>query len=224
MNAKNDKNLQTCDPGCGNDLKYKCKDGYTYGGYGRCLSPCKSGYTNSYAPTCNGKTASDYYLREDKHSYCVKCGTLTCASGTYATQNECQKHVPTLKCFDSTYTGACKKGSISGCWKPFQTARSHVMMSCSAGTCNVRYCLSTNSSNSGYYGSACVKFLHTNTTYWNSSTSYFNYPGGAIVSCSITTTRMSGENCAGTSASASDFCKAEKELSKSPYELDDGKW
>ena len=224
MNAKNDKNLQTCDPGCGNDLKYKCKDGYTYGGYGRCLSPCKSGYTNSYAPTCNGKTASDYYLREDKHSYCVKCGTLTCASGAYATQNECNKHVTTIDCFGYKYTGACKKGSISGCWKPFQTAKSKVVISCSGGTCNVGYCLPTNASTSGYWGSACVKVPNSNTTQWKSEQTGFNYSLAGIVSCEITTSKKSGTGCASSSTSASSTCRAEQVIGSSPYDADDGKW
>lgn len=191
---------------------------------GKCTAKaCPAGYDTSKksCPYPGSTTVGGY----SGNTACTKCtNTTSCPSGAYATQNECQKHVPTLKCFNSTYTGACKKGSISGCWKPFQTVRSHIMMSCSGGTCQVGYCLPTNSSNSGYYGSACVKIPNLNTTRWESSTSGFNYTGAGIVSCSITTTRMSGENCAGTYASASSICQAKKELGKSPYELDDGKW
>ena len=193
---------------------------------GKCTAKtCPAGYdtTQKSCPYPTSSVVGGY----SGNTACTKCSQSTstsCPSGAYATQSECQQHVPTLKCFGNTYTGACKKGSISGCWKPFQTVKSKVMISCSGGTCNVGYCLSTNASTSGYYGSACVKIPNSNTTQWKSETSGFNYSEAGIVSCEITTSKKSGTGCASSSTSASSTCYSDKTIGSSPYELDDGKW
>ena len=193
---------------------------------GKCTAKtCPAGYdtTQKSCPYPTSSVVGGY----SGNTACTKCSQSTsskCPSGAYETQSECNEHVTTLDCFGYKYTGACKKGSISGCWKPFQTAKSKVVISCSGGTCNVGYCLPTNASTSGYWGSACVKVPNSNTTQWKSEQTGFNYSEAGIVSCEITTSKKSGTGCASSSTSASSTCRAEQVIGSSPYDADDGKW
>ena len=157
---------------------------------------------------------------------CTRCTQPTCPNGTYATQTECQKLVPTNECAGYKYTGACKKGSISGCWKPLGTMSSKAVVTCANGTCSLGFCLVSGVSNSGYYGNACVQDVqigdhHTWKGY--SESTGFNYTAhqGGISSCSVTKGRNT--DCS-RSTSYSSTCRASMVIGPSQWDQDDGKW
>ena len=157
---------------------------------------------------------------------CTRCTQPTCPYGTYATQTECQKHVPTNECAGYKYGGACKKGSISGCWKPLGTMSSKAVVTCANGTCSLGFCLVSGVSNSGYYGNACVQDVqigdhHTSKGY--SESTGFNYTAhqGGISSCSVTKGRNT--DCS-RSTSYSSTCRASMVIGPSQWDQDDGKW
>ena len=157
---------------------------------------------------------------------CTRCTQPTCPNGTYATQTECQKHVPTNECAGYKYGGACKKGSISGCWKPLGTMSSKAVVTCANGTCSLGFCLVSGVSNSGYYGNACVQDVqigdhHTSKGY--SESTGFNYTAhqGGISSCSVTKGRNT--DCS-RSTSYSSTCRASMVIGPSQWDQDDGKW
>ena len=205
-----DTNLLACNPGCGEAKKYKCKDGYEYGHYGFCVSPCKSGYTMNYTPTCNGKTASDYYLREDKHSYCVKCGTLTCASGTYASKKECEKHLNyATACNGIKYNHVCYTNS-SGCWAQKRNDPNMACVKCSSGICSLDYSGPGGITLPTLYINACIRNSSTQSyAYRYSSKSSISYPTSGsvnglsygVINCSVTKSSNGGDNCSSSALS-----------------------
>ena len=205
-----DTNLLECNPGCGEAKKYKCKDGYEYGNYGFCVSPCKSGYTINYTPTCNGKTASDYYLREDKHSYCVKCGTLTCASGTYASKKECEKHLNyATACNGIKYNHVCYTNS-SGCWAQKRNDPNMACVKCSSGICSLDYSGPGGITLPTLYINACIRNSSTQSyAYKYSSKSSISYPTSGsvnglsygVINCSVTKSSNGGDNCSSSALS-----------------------
>ena len=157
---------------------------------------------------------------------CTRCTQPTCPSGTYATQTECQKHVPTNSCAGDKYTGACKKGSISGCWKPLGTMSSKAVVTCANGTCSLGFCLASEVSTTGYYGNACVQDVQTGDHHtWRgySESTGFSYTAhqGGISSCSVTKGRNT--DCS-RSTSYSSTCRASMKIGPSQMEQDDGKW
>ena len=157
---------------------------------------------------------------------CTRCTQPTCPSGTYATQTECQKHVPTNECAGYKYGGACKKGSISGCWKPLGTMSSKAVVTCANGTCSLGFCLVSGVSNSGYYGNACVQDVqigdhHTWKGYSESTGFSYTAHQGGISSCSVTKGRNT--DCS-RSTSYSSTCRASMVIGPSQWDQDDGKW
>ena len=157
---------------------------------------------------------------------CTRCTQPTCPNGTYATQTECQKLVPTNECAGYKYTGACKKGSISGCWKPLGTMSSKAVVTCANGTCSLGFCLASGESTTGYYGNACVQDVQTGDHHtWRgySESTGFSYTAhqGGISSCSVTKGRNT--NCS-RSTSYSSTCRASMVIGPSQWDQDDGKW
>ena len=157
---------------------------------------------------------------------CTRCTQPTCPYGTYATYAECQKRVPTSYCGTEQYGGACKRGSISGCFKPFGTMSSMAVVRCEKGTCSLGFCLASGVSTTGYYGNACVQDVqigdhHTSKGY--SESTGFNYTAhqGGISSCSVTKGRNT--DCS-RSTSYSSTCTARMKIGPSQMEQDDGKW
>ena len=164
----------------------------------------------NYTPTCNGKTASDYYLREDKHSYCVKCGTLTCASGTYASKKECEKHLNyATACNGIKYNHVCYTNS-SGCWAQKRNDPNMACVKCSSGICSLDYSGPGGITLPTLYINACIRNSSTQSyAYRYSSKSSISYPTSGsvnglsygVINCSVTKSSNGGDNCSSSALS-----------------------
>ncbi|MDO4162517.1 MAG: hypothetical protein Q4D80_05920 [Pseudomonadota bacterium] len=185
---------------------------------GKCTSCAAEGYTTTVK---EGMICEICPLNEHQGKNCVS----RCPDGTYETQSECIEHVPTNWCGSDKYTGACKKGSVSGCWKPLGTMSSMARFDCENGTCRLSFCKATDVSTNGYWGSACVQDVQSTGHTWKgySESTGFNYTAhnGGLSDCRVTTSQ--DKSCT-RSTTYTQTCHAQKIIGKSQYELDDGKF
>ena len=194
---------------------------------GKCSkNSCPAGTSTSKSQVCVGGQSLTFSGKYSGDDACLSCEKISCPSGTYTTRDECQQHVTTQTCGTSErYTGACKKGSISGCWKPLGTMSSMAVIRCDNGTCSLGFCLASGVSTSGYYGNACVQDVQSGSHTWKgySKSTGFSYTAhnGGISSCSVTKGRNT--DCS-RSTSYSSSCTERMKIGPNQWEQDDGNW